>query len=170
MNAATGALAPFTSSMKARWQSLALRERRMVAVAAALLILSLLWFVAIAPALKTVRSAPAQLAKLDAQYQAMQRDAADAQTLRIVAPVGAAQSSAALRAATDALGSAGRIVVSGDRATLTLTSASAAQLRDWLADARGTARARVVEANLTQAAGSGGLSGTVVMSLPGGGS
>jgi general secretion pathway protein M len=170
MNAAAGALAPLASSLKARWHSLAARERRMVSVAGVLLLLAFLWFVAIAPALKTVRAAPAQLAKLDAQIQTMQRDAADARTLRSVAPVGAAQSSAALRASTDALGSAGRILVSGDRATLTVTSASAAQLRDWLADARGAARARVVEANLTQAAGSGGLSGTVVVSLPGGGS
>lgn len=170
MNAATGTLAPLSSSLKARWQALALRERRMVTGAAAILLLSFLWFVAIAPALKTVRAAPAQLAKLDTQYQAMQRDAADTKTLRSVAPVGAAQSAAALRTATDALGGAGRIAVSGDRATLTLTSVGAAQLRDWLADARSTARARVVEANLTQTAGSGGLSGTVVVSLPGGGS
>jgi general secretion pathway protein M len=170
MNTATGTLAPLRSSLKARWQALALRERRMVTGAAAILLLTFLWFVAIAPALKTVRAAPVQLAKLDTQYQAMQRDAADAKALRSVAPVGAAQSAAALRAATEALGSAGRITVSGDRATLTLTSAGAAQLRDWLADARSTARARVVEANLTQAAGSGGLSGTVVVSLPGGGS
>jgi general secretion pathway protein M len=170
MNAATGALAPLRSSVKARWQGLALRERRLVAAAAALLLATLAWFVAIAPALKVVRNAPAQLAKLDTQFQAMQRDAAEVATLRNVAPVSAAQSAAALRTATEALGSAGRLLVSGDRATLTLTAASASQLRDWLADARGTARARVVEATLAQTAGSGGLSGTVVVSLPGAGS
>lgn len=170
MNAAIAALAPLRSSLRTRWQALALRERRMVTAAAGVLLAAFLWFVAIAPAAKVVRAAPAQLAALDAQFQAMQRDAAEARTLRTATPVSAAQSSAALRAATESLGGAGRLALSGDRATLTLTSASATQLREWLADARSTARARVVEANLTQTAGSGSLSGTVVVSLPGGGS
>jgi general secretion pathway protein M len=165
----SGALAPFWLSLRTRWQSLALRERRLVTLAAALLLAAFLWFVAIAPALKVVRSAPAQLAVLDTQLQAMQRDATEVRSLRAVAPVSAPQSAAALRAATDALGGTGRIAIVGDRATLTLAGASAAQLRDWLADTRSTARARVVEANLTHTSGSGGLAGTVVVTLPEGG-
>lgn len=166
----SGALAPVWLSWRTRWQALALRERRMVTLAAVLLLAAFLWFVAIAPALKVVRTAPAQLTVLDTQLQAMQRDATEARSLRAVAPVSAPQSAAALRAATNALGGVGRIAIVGDRATLTLSDASAAQLRDWLADARSAARARVVEANISHTAGSGGLTGTVVVTLPEGGS
>jgi general secretion pathway protein M len=169
VNAAAQAFAPLRSQAQSRWQALAPREKRLLRIAAVLIGLALLWFVALAPALKVVRTAPAQLALLDSQYQAMQRDAADAKALRDVAPVGAAQSSAALRTATEAMGAAARLSVTGDRATLTLSNAGAAQLREWLSEARATARARVVEANLTQTPGNGQLNGTVVVALPGAG-
>jgi general secretion pathway protein M len=165
--AATAPAAALRQQLAARWQALAPRERKIVGIGAALVCATLLWLLAVAPAMKVLRSATAQLEQLDAQLQAMQRDATDAAQLRAIAPVSAAQSAAALRASSDALGAAGKLVISGDRATLTLTNAVAQQMRDWLADARATARARVVEVNLTQSSGS--VSGTIVVSLPGGG-
>lgn len=150
-----------------RWQALGPRERRGVTAAAWLLAIFLAWALAIAPAWRTVRAAPAQLDSLDAQLQQMQRLAAEARELRAVPTISGAQSLAALRAATDTLGAAGRLQVAGDRATLTLNNANGTQLRDWLAEARGAARARPLEANLTRSAQ--GYSGSIVVALPGGG-
>jgi len=44
----------FSEQLRARWAALELRERRMVAIAAALVALALLWWVALAPALRTL--------------------------------------------------------------------------------------------------------------------
>lgn len=156
----------WSAPWRARWRALAPRERRGLGMAAWVVGLFLLWALAIAPAWRTVRAAPAQLDQLDAQLQGMQRQANEARELRAVAPLSGSQAAAALRAASDALGTAGRLQFVGDRATLTLTSANGAQLRDWLAEARSAARARPTEANLTRSPQ--GYSGSIVVVLPSG--
>jgi general secretion pathway protein M len=158
-------LATTLAPWQARWKALAPRERQLVLVAAALVGAALLWWIAIAPAWRTVQAAPAKLDQLDAQLQTMQRLAGEVQSLRAAPAVGPAQSQAALKAASDGLGSAGRLVLAGDRATLTFVNANGAQVRDWLAEVRSAARARVLEANLLR--GPQGYNGTVVVVLPG---
>lgn len=155
----------WTAPVRARWRALGARERQALTVAAWALGLFLLWAVAIAPAWRTTRAAPAQLDQLDAQLQRMQRQANEARELRAVAPLASGQAAAALKEATAELGSAGRLQVSGDRATLTLTGANGTQLRDWLAEARSAARTRPLEANLQR--GPQGYSGSIVVALPG---
>ncbi|BEP63345.1 hypothetical protein GmRootV213_38990 [Variovorax sp. V213] len=61
----------FGEQLRARWASLDLRERRMVAIAATLVVLALLWWIALAPALRTLAAARAEHARLDAQLQQM---------------------------------------------------------------------------------------------------
>ena len=161
------ALSALHAPWQARWKELAPRERRLVASAVTLVVVVLLWFVAVAPAWRVVRDAPARLDQLDQQMQAMQRLAAEARVLRAAPPVAMSQSQAALKVATDALGGAARLVITGDRATVTFVNANGAQVRDWLAEARGAARARPVEANLSR--GPQGLSGNIVLMLPAGG-
>ncbi len=156
----------WTAPWRARWRALGTRERRGIAIAAWVLGLFLLWVLAIAPAWRTARDAPAQLDRLDAQLQQMQRQANEARELRATPVLGTTQSAAALRAASDALGAAGRLQVVGDRATLTLSGINGTQLRDWLAEARSAARARPLEANLTRAPQ--GYSGSIVVALPSG--
>ena len=95
--------------LRARWQALGPRERRGLALAAWVLGLFLLWAVAIAPAWRTTRAAPAQLDRLDAQLQQMQRQAHEARELRAIPALGSSQAAAALRAATDTLGAGGRL-------------------------------------------------------------
>ena len=90
-----------------------------------------------------------------------------ARELRAIPPLGSSQSAAALREATQALGPAGRLVLSGERATLTVTGANGSQLRDWLDEARSAARIRPLEVNLTR--GPQGYSGSIVVALPTGG-
>lgn len=157
----------WTAPVRARWRALGQRERRWLAIAAWVVGLFLLWAVAIAPAWRTTRAAPAQLDQLDAQLQQMQRQASEARELRAIPSIGAAQAASALKAASEGLGAAGRLQLAGDRATLTLSGANGTQLRDWLAEARSAARARPIEANLTR--GAQGYSGTIVVALPTGG-
>ena len=154
----------WTAPWRARWRALGQRERRGLSIAAWVVGLFLLWALAIAPAWRTVRSAPQQLDQLDAQLQSMQRQANEARELRAIPALGATQAAAALKAASDELAGAGRLQLNGDRATLTLTNANGTQLREWLAEARSAARARPVEANLTRSPQ--GYSGSIVVALP----
>jgi len=163
---AADAIDNWTAPWRARWRALGARERRGLATIAWVLGLFLLWALAIAPAWRTTRAAPAQLDQLDAQLQQMQRQANEARELRAIPALGNAQAAAALKAASDSLGGAGRLQLSGDRATLTLNGANGTQLREWLAEARSAARARPIEANLTR--GPQGYSGTIVVALPSG--
>lgn len=164
---AADALAGWTAPWRARWQALGARERRAMAIAAWVLAVFLLWALALAPAWRITRTAPAQLDLLDAQLQQMQRLAGEVRELRATPSLNRSQSAAALHAASEALGAAGRLQVAGDRATLTLVAANGSQLRDWLAAARSSARARPLEANLTR--GPQGYSGSIVVALPSGG-
>lgn len=153
--------------VRARWQALGARERRLLTVAAWLVGALLAWYVAVAPAWRTVSGAPARLDQLDAQLQQMQRMAGEARSLRGAPAVGAVQAQVAVKAASDALGGVARLTLQGDRATVTFTNASGAQLREWLTEVRGAGRARPVEASLTR--GPQGYNGSVVLALPGGG-
>lgn len=148
----------------AGWSRLGGRERRLVLAMVWVLGLFLLWTVAVHPAWRTLREAPARIDALDAQLQAMQLQAAEARELRAAPPLPRAQAGAALRAASERLGESGRLVEQGDRAVLTLKDASAPALRTWLSEARAGARAHAVEATLTRS--DAGLSGTVVVALP----
>jgi general secretion pathway protein M len=162
------ALAPLRARLApllARCATLPLRERRLLTIAGAALLALILWLVAIQPAWRTLKAAPAQIDALELQWQTMQRLAAEARELRGTAPMSLEQSSAALKAATTRLADNGRLSVQGERAVLTLNNASTAQLREWLAEARSGARARPVEASLSRAAQ--GYSGTLVVSLGG---
>jgi general secretion pathway protein M len=167
MTEATSSLTALRSQAAARWQALGARERLVARVALVLIVLGLIWAVALAPALRTLREAPAQLDALDAQLQAIQRQAAEVPELRAAPPVATAQALEALKSATDRLGAKGKLNVQGDRVVLTLTGASGETLRAWLNEARSGARARPLEAQLTR--GPEGYSGSVVLALPGGG-
>ena len=70
------------SALQAAWNKLAPREQTLVSAAAAVVGLALLWWLLLAPALHTLRSASAQHAKLDAQLQHMQALASEAQQLQ----------------------------------------------------------------------------------------
>ncbi|RZA11518.1 MAG: type II secretion system protein M, partial [Lysobacteraceae bacterium] len=60
-------------ALRARWAGLATREKTLVAAASGLVVLALAWWIAIAPALATLRSADEQHRLLDAQLEAMLR-------------------------------------------------------------------------------------------------
>lgn len=154
-----GALAP----LRAGWAAQTARDRRLLLLAAGVLLAYVGWAVLLQPALGTLRVAAVESERLQAQLQTMQRLAAEVQQLRAQPPVSVLQSGTALQAATQRLGDSGRLALQGDRAVLTLEGASAAQLRDWLAEARSGARARPVQALLTR--GDSGYSGTLTVAF-----
>ncbi|WP_082567521.1 type II secretion system protein GspM [Pelomonas sp. Root1217] len=149
----------------AHWQALGERERFAVGAIGLLLGLLLAWSVLLAPALRTLKTAPAELDRLELQLQQMQAQAQEALALRAAPPVPADQAQAALKASVDHLGAAARLNLTGDRAVVTLTGVAPELLQGWLGEVRSAARARPVEAQLTR--GPKGYSGTLVLSLGG---
>ncbi|TFY97309.1 type II secretion system protein GspM [Ramlibacter rhizophilus] len=163
MNArSTAAFGP----LRQRWSGLAPRERRLVAIALAVVGAALLWWLAIGPALATLGSAAARHQALDAQLLRMRGLQAQAEQLKSEPRQGHEESVRALEAATrDQLGNTARLVVAGDRATLTLSGTPAGALAQWFTQARVNARALPAEARLTRNA-AGAWDGTLVVSLP----
>lgn len=155
-----------TAALRARWAALAPRERRAASVVLAVLAGLLLWLLAIRPAWQATRVLPVELQRLDTQWQQMQRLAAESRSLRGAPAVPAVQSAAALRASTESLGDGAKLLLVGDRATLTLVDTPGDELQDWLQQAREGARARPVEVKLIRNP-QGNFAGSVVVALPG---
>ena len=162
--AGLGAARSLLSSLQGRWAALAPRERRLVGLAGTVLGAFLVWSLAIAPAWRTLQTAPARLDAQQQQAQQMQRLAGEAAALRAVAPVPLDQAQAALTAATERLGPPNKLSLQGERALLTLKGVDGAALAAWMAEVRAGARARVVEANLTPT-GPGLYDGSLTLAL-----
>jgi general secretion pathway protein M len=153
----------FAESVRGWWAGLQAREQQGLILGVTVLALAALWLLAVQPAWQLLRQAPTRLATLDAQTLTMQRLAAEAKGLRGSPQVTPAQSAVALRDASARLGSVAKLSIQGDRATLTVEGLSADDLRAWLAEVRGGARARAVEAQLTR--GPTGFSGSITLAL-----
>ena len=163
---AAGGVAAWLAPWRARWLALGERERRLLVLMALVLGLAVLWLVAVQPAWRTLRSAPAEIDRLAAELLRMRALAAESQALRGAPKIGLQQAGNALQAATARLGEHGKLQRIGDRATLTLSEADGDALRRWLDEARSGARARPVEATLSR--GVRGYNGTLVLQLPAG--
>ena len=147
------------------WRSRAPRERQLIAAGALALAVLIVWLIAVQPALTTLREAPAELDRLDAQWQQMQIAAFESAALRSASPVPPAQANEALRAATERLGGKGKIALQGDRAVLTFSGLPFEAVRNWLGEVRSAARARPVEAQILK--GASGYSGSISITLAG---
>ncbi|WP_236610641.1 type II secretion system protein GspM [Verminephrobacter aporrectodeae] len=135
------------------WKALAPREQGLVLAAAGLLALALLWWLALAPALTTLRAAPARHATLDAQLQRMHSLQAEAQELQAAPQPPPGDAVGALRTAlVQRLGNTARLDVVGEHVTVTLQGAHAEPLAQWLAQARSNAHTTPLEARLTRSA------------------
>ena len=151
--------------VQARWAQMSPREQRLVRAALALLALALVWFVALRPALATLRSAQSQGPQLRAQLQDMLQLQAQAQVLQAQPAAQTQHSKSLLEAALPTLGATARMTLTGDRATVTLDGSSADALAQWLTQARLNARARPLELHLTQSQGL--WKGRIVLQMPG---
>lgn len=148
-----------------QWQALGERERLALGAVAVLAGLLLAWSLLLAPALRTLKAAPAELETLELQLQQMQAQAQEASALRAAPAVPPAQAQAALTASVQHLGPAARLNLTGDRAVVTLNGIAPEMLQGWLGEVRSAARARPVEAQLTR--GPKGYSGSLVLTLGG---
>lgn len=152
--------------LRQRWAALAPREQALVGGALLVIAIALVWWVALAPAIGTLRSAEAQHRSLDAQLQQMRRLQAQAKAMQSQPRQSPDDAMRQLEAATrEHLGTSGRYTVAGDRVTVTLANAPASGLAQWLAQVRSNARAIPGEARLMRNAG-GGWDGTLVVTLP----
>jgi general secretion pathway protein M len=144
------ALNDLRDQLAARYAQLAPRERVLVACMAAAVGFLVFWLVLVRPAWTTLDAAPARRAVADAQLLQMQSIAAEARQLRALPPVPRTVAEQVLKSATDDLGGKAKLSVQNDRAILSLTGATGEDLRKWLLQARGGARARPIEAALTR--------------------
>ncbi len=149
--------------LRERYTKLDACERQMVVVIGLALAFLFVWLVFVRPAWKTLDDAPALREQADAQLLQMQAISNEAKQLRALPPVPQAVAEQVLKAATDALGGKAKLSVQNDRAVLSLTGASGEDLRKWLIQARGGARARPIEANLVRAGD--GYNGTLVVAM-----
>ena len=91
MNTEALAVPASVAQLRARatvwWRALAPRERQGATLALLLVAVAAGWFIAVQPALRTLRSAPAAIDKLDAELQQMQLLATESRALRAAPPV-----------------------------------------------------------------------------------
>lgn len=139
------------ASLKARWDTLAPREQLALSVASWTVGFGLLWWLALSPALQTLRLADAQHVELDHRFQAMQALQTEAKALQALAKVGGSEALRALEASVkQRLGSSAQLNVVGERATVTFKMVSGDALAQWLAQARANAHVLPTEAKLTR--------------------
>jgi general secretion pathway protein M len=147
------------------WRQLKLSERRLILTATWLIVAALLWWLAIAPALKTLKEAPAQHRALDTQLQNMRTLSAEAKNLQSQPKLGLDDAQKALQSTvTQRFGATAQLNLTGERASLTLKNASAQELALWLTQARVNARALPSEAKLNRLGDV--WDGTMVLTLP----
>ena len=137
-------------ALTARWNASSRREQHWILAALALVLGALVWWVALAPALATLRSAPPQQRLLEAQLNEMQRLQQQAKTLQAQPRLTPAESKRLLEASVKALGPNAQFAVSGERMTVTLKGASPDAVAQWLTQARLTARVSPTEARLVR--------------------
>lgn len=143
--------------IEARWQAwwpeLAPREQRLIGGAAAVVALALLWWIALAPALRTLSAAPAEHARLDTQLQQMQALQTQARALQSQPRANRDDAVRALESSVrQSFGADAQLQATGggDAVGLSVRGAPAAALGDWLAQARSNARAIPREVHLTR--------------------
>jgi general secretion pathway protein M len=153
--------------LKARWTTLAAREQRGVLLAGAVLGAALVWFIALAPALRSLKTVAAQSAALGADIDSMQSLQVRAKALQSKPALAPQESLQTLQTAATKLGAAVSLQVVGGQATLTIKKLSALQLGLWLAPQTGPGL-NPTEAHLKRDTGSVEpvWSGTLVYRLP----
>lgn len=184
-------------SLEARWQAwwpeLAPREQRITVIGAVLVVCALLWWLALAPALRTLATARSEHPKLDAQMQQMLGLQQRARAAQGQPRANRDDAVRALEASVrQNLGPNAQMqsanTAAGEGVTVAVRGAPADALAQWFAQARGNARAVPREVHITRStqstpasgsatppgagAGQGAESpqarwdGTLVMSLP----
>lgn len=132
----------FLLPLAAAWRGLSSREKNASTLAAAVVLGALVWWIALAPALGTLRSASQEHRRLDAQLARMQTLAQQAASLK-GQPRLSFQERLPLLEATlkQQLGASASWTVAGERVTVTLQGGTAEALAQTLVQARLNAHA-----------------------------
>jgi general secretion pathway protein M len=152
---------------RARWAAMAAREQRGVLLAAAVLGAALVWFIALAPALRSLKTVATQSASLAADIDRMQALQARAKVLQAKPTLAPQESLRALQTAAGKLGATVSLQVVGEQATLTIKKLGALPLGQWLSPQTGPGLSPI-EAHLKRDTGSiePVWSGTLIYRLP----
>lgn len=138
-------------TLRARWAELAPRERSLLTLGLALMLIVVLWWVALAPALRTLGAARAEHSRLDAQLQQMSTLQTQAKALQALPRANRDESLRALEGSVrQGLGPNAQIANAGDGANVALRGVPADGFAQWLTQARSNARAVPREAHLTR--------------------
>lgn len=154
-----------THPLRLWWSQRPVREQNILRAGALLLGAALLWSVALAPALRTLRTLEATRTTQEAQLQTMLRLQAQAQALQAQPKLSQLAASQALQASVQqAFGTSASLSVNAGNATVTLSGVRPEALAQWLASARTNAHSAPVQARISRAAN--GWTGTLQMALP----
>jgi len=155
------------TQLQARWQAASRAEQRGLSAGLVVLMLVLLWWLAVAPALAVWRSAAPQQAALDGELQHMLSLQARAQALQALPKLNALDARRALEDSLKSLGAAAQMTQQLDRLTVTLKGVPAQALAQWLSSSRQNAHLVPVEAHLKRgtAAGAATWDGSVVFDM-----
>lgn len=142
------------------------RERVLLAVVAALLLLALLLNLGILPAWRRLQAAPQEQARLDAQWQRMQ--GLQAQSAALLKQPRREFNEMALRSSLAPLGETAQLQLSAPTAELTLRGARPEAVAAWLLASRAEAGVVVRQAHLERSAPEGPTlwSGRLLLELP----
>lgn len=164
-------IAAALSPLQARWRAFDQREQTLIRSALFLLGLALVWWLLVAPPMRTLRQADTEQRSLDLQWQKMQSLQAQARALQSQPKLSHDDALRALDTSVkQRLGPSGLLSVVGDRASVTLRNTPAETLAQWLIEIRVNARAIPSEARLVRNSasptGPPAWDGTLVLSLP----
>ena len=159
------------SPLSERWTAASPREQRAMRSAGVLVSLALVWWLLVAPPLRTLTQGPAEQRKLEVQLQKMEDLRTQAVALQAIPKISRDDALRALDTSVkQQLGASAQLNMLGDSATVTLRNTPANALAQWLPQARMNARAIPSEARLirsnTNPPAQAVWTGTIVMRLP----
>lgn len=140
------------ASVRQRWASLAQREQNLMLIASTILLLALTWSIALAPALRSLESAPERRAAADRDLQAMLQLQSQVELLRQRPQVNNTDVNAQLEQSLKAeMATTAQMQWLGNRVQVTLNNAPAPALARWLSQVRDNSHASVAEMKLSRA-------------------
>lgn len=155
---------PLLKHWQQRWQALAGREQALLAIVAALAVVSVLWWLLLKPAIANWKNAQQGQAKWESKMQRIQKVGKKAEALRAMKSLSTDDAKVALTESMEMLNGAGQVVWQAGSARVTLQNAQPKLLAQWLSAARLNALSVPTSSSLTL--GEQGWTGTVVLRLP----
>jgi len=141
-------LGRFKATLATRWQALSAREQSGLTWLAVLLAVALIWGLAIAPALQTLRDSSARRALISTQQSHMLALQAQAQALQQRTPLSRNEALRTLQSLST--NPSLQLTVQGERVSVQLKAMPASTLAAWLTQVRSQAQVLPVEVHLTR--------------------